>query len=355
MIRTVELGILKNLCKQHNLDEKLIDENKSYFENKKLLLSQTSAKVQSEVKKTINENLELAKKRQEELKIQEQKTKQELEETIEKIKSESVDINQFYGNLPKLLDMTNKEMIKTLFIVGKAGTGKTTMVLNNFDFDVSIGGHMTARKLYELLYDNKDGKIYLNDMEDMLTDKKIIALLKQSCDTREDREVAWESTKDSRYPQRFRWNGTMILDVNKFPSGFDAIISRGNTYEVNFTYNQILQIMYAIAKKPKEINGTTLTDKERMEIVDFIKKYSDETCEDFSLRTQYKIEIFYAYDKNLWKELAMDLLNKKNDVLVIVKQLVETGRDIEWQVREFKKLTNLGRRSYFNYKKAVKG
>ena len=285
--------------------------------------------------------------------------RKEFEKRIKEIKrSANLDVLDFYPkNFKPLVDMIIKGYIKTLFIVGDTGVGKTYL-LNALlpPNTIRIGGHITPYKLYSLLYQYREKTIlFFDDTEDMLKSEIVLSILKQALDTTEPRKVCWISSRNEKIdlPKEFIFNSRVIFVCNKIPSGLDALISRSHKVEIELSYAEILQIMYVIAKKPIKINGKLITPEERTKIVDFIKENSDETTENFNLRTQRKIEEYYAYDKQNWKTYAKFLLSKKDDLLVIVKELIKSGKSVKEQIKEFNRLCNKSRATYYRLRKKL--
>lgn len=280
------------------------------------------------------------------------------EEIVQQIKSESADISNFYGNLPNFVNMIINGYSNSLFVIGSAGTGKTVQIQKMLPIErlVKIGGHLTPKKLWETLRNNSVNKIlYFDDVEDILADKTSLALLKQALDTNEPRVVAWETSTQNLEP--FELKSSVIFCCNSIPDDISmkAIISRSNKCVLNFNYYEILQLMYCIAQKGRKVNGYELIPEIRMIIVDFIKENSSPATENFSLRTQYHIENFYIYSKGdeKWKEMAKELLDRKDETLEIVMNLANNGKSVSEQIREFHRLTSKSRATYYRLRKMV--
>lgn len=335
----------------------LLDENLSFNENVEIVLNEVKG---LEPDKFLEYDEEMAKHLEEEMaKRESEYYRKEFERRIEKLKKNAdLSILNFYPeNFKPLVDMVIKGFVKTLFIIGETGCGKTfnlnILLPTN---TVRIGGHITPYKLYSILYENRENKILLfDDTEDMLKSDEVLSILKQALDTTEPRKVNWISSRNEKInlPKEFIFNSRIIFVVNKVPKDFEAIMSRSNVVEINPSYWDYLQMMYCIAKNPIEINGVKITPEERIKIVDFIKENSDETTKNFNLRTQFKIECYYAYDKKNWKKYAKFLLSKKDDLLQVVKKLMESGKPISEQIKEFNKLYHKSRATFYRYRKKL--
>jgi len=264
------------------------------------------------------------------------------------------DTRYFYGPLNDHISMIKKDIIKTLIIMGPCGTGKTTLVNYLVPDAVRIGGHITSAKLYEALYNASDNKIiFFDDTEDLLSNDVSLTLLKQALDTNKQRVVMWDSSTKRDAPPSFLFNSRVIFCMNKIPDdeGMKAIISRCHKCAVEFSYKELLILMYEIAKKQKVLNGTVISAEERKSVVDFIKDNSDITTEDFDLRLQNKVEEYYIYNKLKWKKLALGLLNIKNEKLRIFKEIEEMDISVEQKIQLWSERARLGKSSYYNYRK----
>jgi len=265
-----------------------------------------------------------------------------------------VDLGKFYGNLYDYLEMVKKSFVRTIFVIGQAGLGKTCFISNALSGTkaVRISGHISPRRLYRKLYENRNEKIiFFDDTESMLNNKISIVILKQALDTGTKRIVSWDSTKTTDIPSSFEFESSVIFCLNAIPSdlGFQAIISRAVKMNVWFSYNQIIELMEEIAKYPRNINGATLTPSIRNNIVDWIRKNCEPSVDDFSLRTQHKIESFYAYSELKWKDLAFELLHKKNELIGILLDIMNKYPTRKEQIKIWKQMTNLSERAYYRH------
>lgn len=115
--------------------------------------------------------------------------------------------------------------VPSLLVTGSGGLGKTHEVRaalaelgmhKGADY-VTITGAVTARGLYELLFNHQDGFIVFDDADDFLTDERSRNLLKGALDSHENREISWyrDSTKDSDIPDSFEFRGSVIFISNR--------------------------------------------------------------------------------------------------------------------------------------------
>lgn len=278
-----------------------------------------------------------------------------IERDLEAIKnSSSVELDKYYAKLKSMLNiLVNNDEIYSLFLIGDIGTGKTFntirfLVERNIPFEYVVG-NISPLEMYHILYENKNGLIIFDDTQALIRNKQSLSILLSALwSATGHRIIEWRTTsRKLKAPSIFEFCGKIIFCLNEIPQDVDirTLLSRCFTYELSFDYYTMLKIMYEIAKLPHK----HLTKEERIMIVDFIRDNSSPATKDFNLRLQKKIEIIYRYDKENWKELALELLKPDSDLL-LVKQLVEKNIKVKDAVKEWCELTGKSRRSFFYYK-----
>jgi len=361
----MKLGIknrknLELLLKKNNFDSDTIDlesewdSSLSYEENKTLLIEKFGLIT---VEDMINKDKQADFEQKEVIMEQEHYTKEQ-EEQIEKIKEETVDLKKYYGVLPDLISMINQGFTHSVWIVGGTGTGKTTQVNALLKGKVArISGHITPYKMVEKLYEyRREHTLFFDDTESLLENTVCISILKQALETNDKRFISWDS-KNSNLPNNFALESKIIFCVNSLPDdiGMRAILGRSHKVELFFDYFTFLKIMYIIAKKPLIVNNVELVPKDRKMIVDFIKKKSSPATKDFNLRTQSKIEQYFAFNREKWEELAIELLEVDKE-----KQLIlELSKDsnfpkVSEQQTEWSRQIGRSRRTYYRLKEELK-
>ena len=103
--------------------------------------------------------------------------------------------------------------------------------------------------------------------------------------------------------------------------------------EINFSYQDIIQLFYEIAKLPYK----NLDIKERIKIVDFIKENTTEATQELNIRTLIHLFNLFDYCKannqeNNFKKLALDYLIIDDDlkILLEVENLETSERNKIW-------------------------
>ena len=312
--------------------------------------AQVSADAKEQIESYVKEQIE----------FEQQQYRQELEAEIERIRKTAVDTTEFYGTLKQKIEMVKQDYIHSLFVVGDSGCGKTTFITSQFNDGTLVKqtGHISPLQLYSVLYHNREGKvIYFDDTESLLENEDAKVLIKQATDTTETRIVMWNTSKKlDNMPNWFVLDSNIIFALNSISQdeSMKAVINRAEKVELSFSWEDYIKIMTAIAKRPREVLGKTITSQERLKIVEFIKENSDETTDNFSLRTQYKVENYYVFDRKIWQKYALEILSNKVDELKVIKELLSSGKTVKEQVKDFNERTGRCRATYFLLKKKLK-
>jgi len=294
-------------------------------------------------------------------------TKAEMKNTLEleqheqqKIIKEQEELadREFQNALMKISESNKDEMIKEMYKIpieytksviggfhnsfiwlGKQGQGKTTTILNTLkenksDF-VYHNGISTPKALYEFLYENRNEKIIVfDDCAGLINNLYALSIILSALwSFSEKRIVTWNSTRSAiaSCPTKYLFNSKIIIIANKIPDSeySKVVMSRCLVYDVNLDYKQIIKMMSALGDK---------------EVVDYLKQNSSEATKNFDLRLLRKAENFKRYDKTNWKELVKPMLDKDEELEMILNGLSS---------KEWCEKTNLSRRSYFRKKKEV--
>ena len=253
----------------------------------------------------------------------------------------------------------------SLILKSNGGLGKTYMLLktlnemglkNGKDY-VYMNSYSTPLSFYEFLYHNKDRLIILDDFEGVLNNNIGVSILKSALwSATSDRSVHYLTTSDKLIvPNQFTFKGRIIFCLNN-GLGNDAerkaLQSRALFYEINFSYQDTMKVIYGIAKQPYK----DLTDEERLGIAEYLKEKTDETTDSLNFRTLIKAFDIRVYCKKFrvedWESLVDDLL-RKDETLAVAKQLIMSKLTIGQQINQFYDLTGRSRRTYFRLKKKL--
>jgi len=203
---------------------------------------------------------------------------------------------------------------------------------------------------YKSVYSNKYKTIILDDIFGLYSDEKGISILRALINTEKVRYVKYQSTSEKLdVPSSFIFEGAIIILTNKITPEMDnSLLGRAIYRKIYFTLKEKFELMEKIAK----FHYPKLSKKELKEIIDFIKENVDETTSNFSFRSVIKIIEFYKHNKNKWKELANEEL-EKDEELIFIKEIMnlpteernkrwleENGRSIRTLQRKIKELNN---------------
>jgi len=243
--------------------------------------------------------------------------------------------------------LRTSKKINSLFIVSKAGYGKTTYVIYflmkaglkpNKDF-VLINTHTSPLSLYSTLMNNSEKVLIFDDMPKLFRDEMSKNLFLSALWSPTDKRIVnWNSIitmKNMDLPKKFIFNGKVIALLNKIPKDMEAIMSRCMTYEMNIPRKQIIELIQEISK----------VSNIPEEVVKFIKNNTD-LSHELSIRTLIKTFEIYKTSDN-WKEIALEQLESSNEIRVIMKYI---NLSVKEQIQKFAEETGLKRASYYLYR-----
>ncbi len=297
----------------------------------------------------------------------EEATKLAEDEAIKAIKNSAAsEADQYFLGVKDYVRLIAQRRANAAIFSGRGGLGKTHYALKTLaeegltlgqDYEV-LNTHITPLGFYTYLYRNQDKILVLDDCDGMLESPEIVGLLKSACwSATGKRVVNWVSSRDLDVPDRFEFKGGLIILLNDLPKNksVEALISRAFFKEVDFSHDDLVKILYEVAKNAGNEESRNLTENERLEVADYLRETTDETVQDLNLRTLFKtFTLRKAYAENgKWKELAKEML-KPDDDLIAVKEVVREFPIVADQIKEFIKRTGLSRRTFFRLKKKIK-
>lgn len=307
---------------------------------------------------TKTEKEKIAQTELENLKKEMDNSEKEFDKSISKIKRGNSEILEKLYYVPReYIKSVVKGSTQSLILLGKQARGKSYLVIETLNDEKAEykyhSGFTSPMALYKLLYENK-GKNIINVFDDtnsLMTNNQALPLMLNCLHSVNDtRKIMWNTTSSKLdVPTTFNYEARTILITNELPDNLNStlISSRCLNFEFSPTNKEILSMMYEIAKKDSDI-----PKENRLEIVDFMREFADGTCLNFDLRTQKHIENLYRYNPNEWKELAKPLLSKDKE-RVLLKQLLKECLTISEAQAKWCSQTNLGRATFFRYKKEI--
>lgn len=357
----------KSFCQNRDIDwqkldiESHIDSELTHEENweliKERILESTSGidesqlPAEDEIKKYEQEAREQYVEDVEEAK------RQELKEEMEKDDPDG--LKEYYRNFRNYVRAVAQEHHNALMVESPPGLGKSyqiTKVLTNELGEngwVKHSGFSSPMEFYETLYEHRDKVLFLDDIEGLLGNRRALANLKQATwDESGTRTVEWKSSSSKlEAPQKFQFNGRIIMCFNDVPDGdpiVESLKSRTLFYDLDFTYEERLGIMAEIAKK--DYDGMSL--EERTMVLDWLVDHTEPETKELNLRTLFKCFELYKFNQNEWQDMAAELFDV-DDEMAKVRELVRKYDESKKMVEEYKEATGKTRRTFYNKKKKL--
>jgi len=258
-----------------------------------------------------------------------------------------------YKNIKEYLKLITdlKTKINCLVIESEQGIGKTTIVKNMLkDLNkevLYINSYTTALAFYKAVYYNRFNHIILDDVYGLFSDEKGISILRALTNTEQVRYIKYQSTSDKLdVPSSFIFEGSIIILTNKITDEMDnSLLGRAIHRKIRFTLKEKLNFVEQIIKFQYNLDDEIIK-----EILSFLKERVDETTKNFSFRSVLKIVEFYKHNKDIWKELADEEL-EKDEELIFIKSIMsystiyrnkkwvdETGKTIRTLQRKIKQI-----------------
>lgn len=291
---------------------------------------------------------------------QENRLREEEKKLIENWKNtKPTEINITSFKIPKMfLEMTTKKISNGTILIGEGGCGKSYLTLNEVkrirkDY-IYLNTHLTALEFYKILYRNNDKLIIIDDIKSIFSNEVCINLLK-SClwDVDNKRLITYNSSsaKLEECPQVFDFKGQIIILANKLNLkniNLEALESRVNYFEIQFTYKEKLEIMKQIIKEPYLDTSIEL----RKKALKLIRKFSDITTTNFNFRTLIKTYQYLIYDEKQTETLLKSSLRIDNE-LEFIRDMIEKKLSIAEQKKLYSEEFGKSYRTYQRKKREL--
>lgn len=234
------------------------------------------------------------------------------------------DLEARYKSAETYIENMSKGIITSLIINGPPGLGKTYSVeqyLKKYTTNKHsvYAGHMSMLSLYGTLYKHrKSGEIVvLDDIDSVLKDIAGVNLLKAAMDTKNTRNISWESTSKMldvlNIPTSFKFEGSVILisNIRARNAGDKALNSHLNalkdrSYSISIAdstkESQFKQVCYMVVKRGL-LSRFNLDQSQELEILKYIENNLNR-LDRISLRTAVKLAQLIEIDANNWHHLA---------------------------------------------------
>lgn len=286
-------------------------------------------------------------------------------EAIQQIVDKKVNLMGEYFEVPKKLIRTVAQgYSNNLILTGPGGLSKSFTTLATLtelglkkDEDFAyFQGYTTPLQLYQNLFHNMDKIVVFDDVEGILSDVKASSILKAAMwSATSARMIQYQTTsKALEVPGQFIFQGRVILCLNEIPRKGDeslkALLSRSLCYEFKLSFADKTKIIAAIAG---EADYKGLNPQERMEIFEFVKENSDETTENYNIRTFLKTCDLFLHTKDKggdWHAPAKELLQRNED-MAIMKELLSKSMTTREMIKDFMNLTGKGQATFYRLRK----
>ena len=362
--------------------ESVLDKELSDGENWDIIKEKVEALMDSEDKleekaEDLTEDEIRAKEREIHEKYIEQ-IEEEKEEELERFFGDgSTDAEQEVQSFYKFFNHYVRAIAKghhdALMINAKHGIGKSYQIQKTLTNELGADGYKTQsgycppfqfyKKLWEVEDDPDQEVLFLDDIEGLINNKKALAILKQATWSETDsRYVEWNSSSSKLQndngediPAKFEFTGRIIMCFNDIPD--DPIVhslqDRCFYYELQFTYEQRLKLIRAVAEKG--VNEHNIEEETRLEIADWIKEVTTSATKDVNLRTLMRAFKLYDYAEDIdaeigdetWHELTNELIETDEDLYHARDIILNGGHDTVGDRKEaFKERTSKGGRTY---------
>jgi len=231
-------------------------------------------------------------------------------------------INQRFGFVTDMVNMVAQGQQASVVICGPGGLGKSHTVMSALKQrgfqDVTLAdegavksrksytvvkGYSTAKGLFRLLWENRDGVLVFDDCDSVLKDPVSLSLLKSALDSYSRRVITWRADfKDDEIPNSFLFTGRVVFISNMNTLQLDqAIVTRSLCVDLSMTTQQKVERMQHLILNAEFMPEYTAEHK--ADAMQLITRVQD-TIKELSLRTLIQcVKIRTAGTRN-WAELA---------------------------------------------------
>lgn len=250
-----------------------------------------------------------------------------------------------YKELQNFISAFGQKKLNLLIIVSRGGLGKTFIVEDALieQAPLIITGHCTPLRLYmevlERTKEEKDFILVFDDVDALLLNKDVVALLKQLCDTKEVKTIKYLTTSPilKKMPSEFETSCKVIMLMNTLKPeepNVRALMSRAHLLNFTPPDKEIFDYMKNWA-----------TDKV---ILRFIEQYAP-----FSKALNLRVYVRAKELKNSklnWKQEVVNVL-KIDQKLFEISNLLKKYKTDKERVKEFVDKGLGARITFFRYKK----
>jgi hypothetical protein len=253
--------------------------------------------------------------------------------------------HEFSENIPFIQGILKREL--DLFIFeSRGGLGKTHLINTVFkeaeEEPLMFSGHATPLKIYYEAYKNPHKVIVFDDVDSMLYNKSVVALMKQLCQIGEDKLISYSTTAKyhgENIPRTFISNNKVIILCNNIKKGgadMDALISRSTYIRFNPDNETVLNKLKEFAQDKEVLNWFEQNLKHFNEPLNF--RIYELAVSYKNLKLDWRSIITKIYGLSEEFKLVSELMNKpyKEAVKVWLKTTGKSESTYKRRLQEYK-------------------
>jgi len=246
-----------------------------------------------------------------------------------------------YDELFKYISAFSQKKLSLLIVVSRGGLGKTFIAEEALldEAPLVFTGHVTPLSMYKELYERnkveKDFIAMFDDVDALMMNKSNVALLKQLCDTREEKTIKYFTSSPTLkdVPREFETSCKVLMNMNDIKTedrNLNALLTRAHLIEFDPSTDEVIKHMSEFANDN--------------EILDFIKRYAP-FAKNLNLRVYKRAEEIKSIKLD-WKQEIMSELEIDMRLFEIETLLKKYKTDLERE-RHFSE----SRSSYYRLKR----
>ena len=167
-----------------------------------------------------------------------------------------------YDKLKEYVKAMNTREITLLIIKSRGGLGKTYTTESQIpERDrLTFKGHATPLSVYLDVYENPTKIILFDDVDSLLDNKSMVAIMKQLCEVKQDKDVFYNTSASRRgkpVPPSFKSNNQVILlcnDIKDWGEDMKAVLTRGFFIDFEPSNIEIFEQLKKFAKDKVILN-----------------------------------------------------------------------------------------------------
>lgn len=255
-----------------------------------------------------------------------------------------IEINSYEEFFKYIKAFSNKK-INLLVILSRGGLAKSHTVEETLIeyAPLIFSGHVTPLSLYKQVYlrtqEDRECFVVFDDVDTLVMNKTNVALLKQICDTKQEKYVRYSSNERvmQGIPQEFETSCKTILLTNNIrfkDKNIEALMTRGHLLYFNPPNEEVA----------KQLN-TWATEKD---IIQFMEKFAH-FSKNLNMRTYKMAEELKASGID-WRKFVIDELQIEQKLLII-HNLLQKHTNIDDAIKTYETEYKHSRADFYRFKK----